>query len=131
MKKEEFAAIMQPTYLPWIGDFDLIDFVDKYLFFDNVQLVKRNWDTRNRIKSSNGELFLTIPIEKTAKRDETMLNNAILDLSSKWKEKHIKSVELAYKKAPFFNEVFPIISDILNYDEKNLAKFIENSIKVI
>jgi len=55
------SAIMQPTFLPWIGYFDLIDQVDLFVFYDDVQLTRRSWQVRNRIKSQNGELYLTIP----------------------------------------------------------------------
>ncbi|MGB9731816.1 WbqC family protein [Calditerrivibrio nitroreducens] len=51
------CAIMQPTYNPWLGYFDLIDRVDCFVYLDNVQLVKRSWQVRNRIKSPNGDFF--------------------------------------------------------------------------
>ena len=62
------CAIMQPTYFPWIGHFDLIDQVEKFVFLDNVQLVRRSWGVRNRIKTAQGELYLTIPVKKNGQR---------------------------------------------------------------
>ena len=56
------SAIMQPTYLPWIGYFDLIDSVDSFVFFDDAQVLKRSWGVRNRILTQNGETFLTVPL---------------------------------------------------------------------
>lgn len=116
-------AIMQPTYLPWLGYFDLIEQVDKFVFMDNVQLVKRSWQVRNRIKTSQEELFLTISIKKTKKRDETLICDALIDQENQWKEKHIKSIEFAYQKAPFFDCVFPFIKNLIFRDEHLLSKF--------
>ena len=59
------CAIQQPTFFPWIGYFEMISKVDLFIFLDNVQLVKRGWWVRNKIKNEQGELFLTVPIKKT------------------------------------------------------------------
>lgn len=125
------AAIMQPTYLPWIGYFDLIDQVDKYVFLNNVQLVKRSWQVRNRIKTTQGQLFLTVPIRKIKSRDETNICEAIIDDSEAWREKHLKSIGLAYKKAPYFDEVFSFISGLIKTEITMLADFNINIIKNI
>ncbi len=117
------AAIMQPTYLPWLGYFDLIDQVDKFVFLDDVQLVKRSWQTRNKIKTAQGELFLTIPIKKANKRDDTLICNAVISEEEPWKERHIRSIELAYKKAPYFNMAFPFFKNILLNSKRNLAEY--------
>ena len=61
-------AISQPTFLSWQGYFALIDYVDLFVFFDNVQFVKRSWIQRNKIKSKNKELLLTIPVKTKGKR---------------------------------------------------------------
>ena len=53
-------AIMQPTYIPWLGYFDLMDSVDQFIFYDDVQLEKGSWQLRNQIKSAQGELFLSV-----------------------------------------------------------------------
>lgn len=117
------AAIMQPTYLPWLGYFDLIDQVDKFVFLDDVQLVKRSWQTRNRIKTAQKELFLTVPIKKANKRDDTLIYNAVISEDEPWKEKHIRSIELAYKKAPYFDLMFSFIKKIIFNEEKKLSDY--------
>ena len=60
------AAIMQPTYLPWMGYFDLMDQSDVFVFLDSVQFDKRSWQQRNRIKTPTGELMLTVPVSSKA-----------------------------------------------------------------
>jgi len=117
------TAIMQPTYIPWMGYFDLIDQVDKFVFLDDVQLVKRSWQTRNRIKTAQGDLFLTIPIKKANKRDDTLICNAVISEDEPWKERHIRSIELAYKKAPYFDLTFPFIKEIIFNEEKKLSDY--------
>lgn len=108
-----FCAIMQPTYLPWAGYFDLIDQTEIFIFLDNVQLVKRDWGVRNRIKTSAGELFLTVPIRKTHSRSETLFSNACLADDTKWKHNHLASIRYAYSKAQFFNPVYSILEEII------------------
>jgi hypothetical protein len=124
------CAIMQPTYNPWLGYFDLMDSVDLFVYLDDVQLVKRSWQVRNRIKTKQGELFLTIPIKKTKKREEIKIKDAVINDEESWREKHLKSIELNYRKAPYFEEIFPIIKKLINSPYKYLAdfniKFIEN-----
>ena len=92
------TAIMQPTFFPWIGYFDLIDQVETFVFFDDVQLVKRSWQVRNRIKSANGELFLTIPIKKNKIRDELLISEAEIAYDENWQNKHLKTLNLLIKR---------------------------------
>jgi hypothetical protein len=117
------CAIMQPTYFPWTGYFDLIDQADKFVFLDDVQLVKRSWMVRNRIKTPQGPLFLSIPVKKTKHRDEQLLHNTELDFSQNWQKKHLNSIRLAYQKADFFKTVFPMVEDLLDQPPSALADF--------
>ena len=73
-------AISQPTYLPWCGYFDMIDQADYFVLYDDVQLTKRSWQVRNRIKSVKGELFLTLPIKKTKVRDDLLIIDSLSGL---------------------------------------------------
>lgn len=110
-------AIMQPTFFPWLGYFDMIDQVDAFIFYDDVQLAKRSWQVRNRVKSANGELYLTVPIKKTKSRDDLLINESLISYEDDWQAKHLKSMESAYKKARYFSQVFPFIKD--QYDKKH------------
>lgn len=119
--KNKVISIMQPTYFPWIGYFHLISLVDIFVIYNDTQLVKRSWQTRNRIKTSNGELFLTIPIKKTNARDELKIKNAEINYSNTdWRYKHLMSIKHAYKRAPFFESIFPIIEEFY----KELPKYL-------
>jgi len=117
------CAIMQPTYNPWLGYFDLMDKVDIFVYLDNVQLARRSWQVRNRIKTPHGELFLTIPIKRLRSREETLICNAVINNDENWKEKHLKAIELNYRKAKYFDSVFPFVEDIILSDFQFLGDF--------
>ena len=112
---------MQPTYLPWLGYFDMIDQVDTFVFFDDVQLVKRSWGVRNRIKTANGELMLTVPVKKTKSRDETLYSNAKINYEEKWISKHLNSIKRAYSKSKYFSEIFPVLENLISVKYNSIA----------
>ena len=62
------VAVMQPTFLPWMGYFALMHQVQDFVFLDNVQFSKRSWQCRNRIKGDNGPLMISMPIDKSNSR---------------------------------------------------------------
>ena len=99
------CAISQPTYLPWLGQFNLMDHADIFVFYDDVQVVKQTWDTRNQIKTNQGTLWLSVPIIHNKHFNEMLFNNTILDEKKNWKIKHFKSIQNAYSKAPYYKEI--------------------------
>ena len=92
---------MQPTYLPWIGYFGLIDLADTFVFYDDVQFVKQSWQQRNRIKSPRGEIYLSIPIVHNFGQN---INEVKIDNHTNWRKKHWESIRQSYAQAPHFNE---------------------------
>jgi hypothetical protein len=114
------AAIMQPTYLPWIGYFALIDRVDVFVFLDSVQFARRSWQQRNRIKAPTGEQMLTVPVLKKGRRDESV-REVEIDPGSDFARKHRRSIESAYARAPFFAEYSPGLFAILDRPYTQLA----------
>lgn len=115
------CAIMQPTYWPWLGYFDLIDQVDQFVLLDTVQCVKRSWMVRNRIRRGDQEQWLTIPIQKTHHRDEFMLTHAQVDDSQPWRQDHLKQLWHAYKKSPHFDSVYPVAEACLTHPSPMLT----------
>ena len=102
-------AILQSNYLPWTGVFKLINSVDKFVFYDNVQFTKQDWRTRNRIKTDNENLWLSVPIQRQK------LKTNIVDIKIcneiNWKKKHYKSFCQYYSK--FVEELLEGISKFL------------------
>jgi hypothetical protein len=125
------CAIMQPTYLPWYGYFSLIDSVDKFVFLDDVQLEKRNWQIRNRIKSDHGEMMLSVSVNRPYGRIDTMINQAELDMTQPWKRKHLKSIETAYRKSTYFPIVYPFLEQLIMQPHVLLSHFTIEIIKSI
>lgn len=107
MKK--MSAIMQPTYMPWMGYFSMIDQAEAFVFLDNVQLVGRSWQVRNKIKLNDQEKMLTIPIDKSIGRDQRMIYNTPYS-DETWKKSHLGIIQQAYRKAPFYREVMEFLN---------------------
>jgi len=112
---------MQPTYLPWCGYFDLIDSVDHFVFLDNVKLEKSDWHVRNRIKSANGALMLTINVTLPNGRMGTMIDQAKLNLNNPWRKKHLKSIYANYKKSPYFDEIYTFLEPLILVEQAPLS----------
>lgn len=123
-------GIMQPYFLPYIGYFQLMHSVDAFVVYDNIQFTKKGWIQRNRILVNGSDTLITLPLKKDS--DYLNINERFLgenfDIE---KLKIIRKIEGAYKKAPFFDDVFPIIKTIVNYDDTNLFNYIFNSIKIL
>jgi len=114
------AAILQPMYLPWMGYFDLIDKSDIFVFFDDVQFRSRSWQQRNKIKTPQGWIWLTVPISR-ASGSRIKINEVRIDNSSNWKEDHLKSMKYNYGKAPFFQKYMDFLEEIYSQDWEHLG----------
>lgn len=115
------SAIMQPTFIPWIGYFDMIDKVDRFIFLDHVQLTKRSWQVRNRIKTSEGEKFITIPILKNKSRSDLCIKDALICYNDNWDKKFLKTLEQYYKKSTHYKDVYVWLEKIINQRIKTLG----------
>ncbi len=106
---ERVFAIHQPNYVPWIGYFYKIANSDVFVILDQVQFPRgRSYSSRNRIKTPNGPTYLTIPVTVPSGNEGRANYPEVTFADQKWKNKHVKSVELAYKKAPFFDDIFAL-----------------------
>ena len=116
-------GIMQPYFLPYIGYWQLINAVDKYVIYDDVQFIKGGWINRNNVLI-NGQKQLFNLLLSGASPNKLINEIAVEDNQTKL----IRTIELNYKKAPMFQQVFPLFLHIMEHSDKNLAKFIGNSI---
>jgi WbqC-like protein family len=91
--------MIQSNYIPWRGYFDFIDDCDLFLYYDDVQYTHRTWRNRNRIKTDRGPIWLTVPVVHD---QGTLIQDARIDYGTRWLDKHIRSLTLAYGKAPHF-----------------------------
>lgn len=92
-------AVIQSNYIPWKGYFDIINDVDIFIFYDDVQFTKNTWRNRNKIKSVNGTNWISIPVGSDLKR----LICEVVMTDCKWQEKHWKTIEQFYNKTPFYD----------------------------
>ena len=121
---------MQPYFFPYIGYFQLMNAVDEFIIYDNIQYTKKGWINRNRILVNNRDQLLTLPIKK----DSDYLNVVERELSNTWnkdKNKLLNLIKSSYIKAPYFQETFELVSKCLNNSENNLFKFIYDSVILI
>jgi hypothetical protein len=121
-------AIMQPYVFPYIGYFQLINTVDKFVILDDVNYIMRGWINRNSILVNGNEHLFSVPVKKASQ------NNLIFECELgeyKWKIKFLKTLEFSYKKAPYYKDCINIISSILLNDEKNLSTWLTFQIKQI
>jgi hypothetical protein len=105
------VAIMQPTYLPYLGYFELIAQADVFVLLDDVQFERRSWQSRNRIFGAAGEVTLTVPVRKHAR--ETLIRDVEIDDDQPWREKHLTSMRHAYGARPHFAEAVAFLEEAL------------------
>ena len=121
---------MQPYFLPYIGYFQLIKAVDKFVIYDNIQFAKKGWINRNRILVNGKDEFITIPLRKDSDYldiDKRYLADTF-ELDSK---KMLRRIKESYRKAPYFEPIYLLAEDVLNCKDKNLFIFLFNSISLI
>ena len=121
---------MQPYLFPYIGYWQLINAVDTFVIYDNIQFSKKGWFHRNNFLMNGKKTLFTIPIKKDS--DYLDVNNRYLsDDSEKQTNKLVAQIKNSYRKAPYFNDVSPLIEAIFLNQEKNLFNYIFYSIKMV
>jgi len=101
----------QPVYLPWLGLFHKIALADQFCIFDRVQYQTKDFNNRNKIKTQAGEIWLSVPVESKNHFDTLICDIKIIQ--SNWRKKHLKSLQLAYQKSPYFDQYFAEIEAII------------------
>lgn len=96
------VAIVQSSYIPWKGFFDLMRRVDELILYDDAQYTRRDWRNRNQVKTKDGLLWLTIPVEVKGKYHQAIKDVRVSD--REWRKRHFKTIASAYARAPHFPE---------------------------
>ncbi len=118
MKK---IAILQSNYIPWKGYFDLINMVDEFILYDDMQYTRRDWRNRNKIKTPNGLLWLTIPVEAKGKYFQKINETKVSEKD--WAKKHWQTITLNYTKTKYFKEYKDRFEELyLRSDEEYLSQ---------
>jgi hypothetical protein len=116
-------AIMQPYFLPYIGYFQLINAVDTFIIYDDVNFIKQGWINRNRMLADKKEYLFTLELAGASSFKQ--INGIEI---GRGKDKLLKTIEQSYRKAPFFEKTFQLLKSIFLFDDINLAAFVANSI---
>lgn len=117
MKK---IAILQSNYIPWKGYFDIINMVDEFILYDDMQYTRRDWRNRNKIVTPNGLLWLSIPVENKGKFYQKINETKVVD--KQWIDSHWRSIQLNYSRARYFDEYAEQIRGI--YEQCREEKFL-------
>lgn len=122
-------GIMQPYFFPYIGYWQLLNLVDEYVIYDDVNFVKGGWINRNRILVQGASQYLNLQMQKASPYRK------ILDIgvnpSPIWREKALDTLTMAYKKAPYYDAVFPILREAILCQELQLAPYVINSMRIV
>ena len=124
-------AIMQPYFLPYIGYFQLINAVDKYVIYDDVQYIVGGYINRNNFLVQGKSHLYTFSISNSTQNKQINNINININININSLQKFIKLLECNYKKAPYFDAVFPLINEICAYPNLRLNYFIANSLQKI
>lgn len=114
-------AIMQPTLFPWVGYFDLIDQSKVFILFNDVQFMKRSWQSRNRISTPNGILQITIPTVKCSQT--TKIEDVFLKRDNNWNKNLVKTLENNFSKAKHYETVMEWMISFLDREFYKLQDF--------
>jgi WbqC-like protein family len=120
----QVGVIIQPSYVPWRGLFDLIHRADVFVFYDDVQYDKHGWRNRNRIKTPSGTQWLTIPVSSKGNiTNGLLLSEAQVVWTHDWAKKHAMTLRHCYHKAPFFADYAPMLEEFYSIRPERLVDF--------
>ena len=122
-------GIMQPYFVPYIGYWQLMNAVDMYVVYDDVNYIKGGWISRNRILSSEGIQYFGV--QMVGASSNKLINEVGVELDERVVEKNIRKLENVYGKAPYYNDVMPVMERILFYKAENIAEYNMNSFNLI
>ncbi len=120
---------MQPYFFPYIGYFQLMNAVDKYVIYDDVNFIKSGWIYRNRILVNGEPKYFNLPMSGAS--SNKLINEVEVNNDEKLKQKNIRIIQDNYKDAPYFSDVYPMLEKIIFNNERNIAKYIMSSFEIL
>jgi hypothetical protein len=119
------VGIMQPYFLPYIGYWQLMAAVDRFVVYDNIQYTKKGWINRNRFLRDGGDEYFTVPIRKASDFLDVRERELAADFD---RDRLLRVLESAYRRAPEFGAVFPVVERIVRAPMTNLFEYIFHSL---
>jgi len=124
------AAIMQPYLFPYIGYFQLLNAVDIFVIYNDVNYIKRGWINRNRILVNGKPFLFTMPLKK-ASQNRLISQTEISDSFTSWRIKFMEQLRHAYHRAPFYSDCICLVKEVLCQDEYRLDRFLGLQIEIV
>ncbi len=121
------VAVMQPYFFPYLGYFQLVRAADRFILYDDAQFIKNGWVNRNRIQNSGRILYITVPVTSAGHRNRICEKTIS---SQQWKKnsvKLLKSLELAYSKAPYFSIVRDLFAESISGEPELIQEILDKS----
>jgi hypothetical protein len=119
------VAVMQPYFFPYIGYFQLINAVDLFIVYDNIKYTKKGWISRNRMLQQGKAVAFSLAL----KRGSDFLDVRDRELAADFdRGRLLNQIREAYRRAPYFAQAFPVVEQVLQYGDRNLFRFLHNSI---
>lgn len=123
------VAVMQPYLFPYIGYIQLMSAVDHFVFLDDVAYINKGWINRNRILVNGKDQLFTVPLVGASQN--RLINSIEIAEDGKWRQGLLRTVEMAYKKSPYFEEVFPLLKSIVDSKESFIGRYISGSFRLL
>jgi WbqC-like protein family len=118
-------AIMQPYFFPYIGYFQLIAAVDLFIVYDNIKYTKKGWINRNRMLQNGKDVMFSLPLKNDSDSLDVCERELAVDFN---RDKLLNQFMGAYRRAPYFEQTFPLLEQIVRYEDTNLFRFLHHSI---
>lgn len=120
---------MQPYFMPYIGYFQLINAVDKFVIYDDVNYINRGWVNRNQVLINGNPSMITVPLKESSQN--RLINEIEVSYDEKWKEKMLRTIEMSYRRAPFFLNIYTFLKEILFSNYRTIAELNVISINMV
>lgn len=115
VRERKRVAVLQSSYVPWRGYFDIIHDVDLFVFYDDVQFTKNDWRNRNRVKAPGGAAWISIPVGTVIHRN---IDEVPLPSELRWVRQHLNTLQACYGRAPHYRRYAPWLAEALS-DSRN------------
>lgn len=122
-------AVMQPYFFPYIGYWQLIHAADRFIIYDDVNYIKGGWINRNRILINGKPVYITVPLHQASSYKR--ICDMVTQVAPVWRDKLVKMVEITYRKAKYFDEVFPVIERLVRTEVMNLSDYLSHQIQAL
>ena len=123
-------AIMQPYFMPYIGYFQLLNVVDQFVMYDNIQFSKKGWIQRNRILMNGTDYMFSLPMKKSSDYSHVCERNLAATFPTE-RIRILRRIESAYRKSLCFESVMPLVERCMMHEDDNLFRFIHHSVQQV